>query len=288
MAGKPLGTPSMLARFRHSSYNPKSKARYRGKRTSPHPIPVRRNRLAALGSVGSAVVLVSLKIFLTLATGSLGVLSEALHSSLDLIAAIITYLSVRVSDRAGRRRPSLRPRQSGEFFGVRRDRPAAAHRRIHHLGGGAAAVFPRGADPAELAGDGILGIALGIDWCARARWRAWRGNIRARRWKPTRCIFPPTCGARWWSLLGIARCGWAQRTGLAWLRYADPLAALAVAAVVIWVGARLGRRTVDALLDAAPAGLQERVAARGGANSKACFPPNACACAAPAIGISWT
>ena len=51
-----------------------------------------------------------------------------------------------------------------------------------------------------------------------------------------------------------------QRTGLTWLRYADPLAALVVAAVVIWVGARLGKRTLDALLDAAPAGLQERVA----------------------------
>jgi cation diffusion facilitator family transporter len=44
-------------------------------------------------------VLVSLKIFLTISTGSLGVLSEALHSSLDLIAAVVTFLSVRVSDR---------------------------------------------------------------------------------------------------------------------------------------------------------------------------------------------
>src|SRR5690348_326626 len=55
--------------------------------------------MAALGSVGSAIVLLSLKVFLTATTGSLGILSEALHSSLDLIAATITYLSVRVSDR---------------------------------------------------------------------------------------------------------------------------------------------------------------------------------------------
>ena len=32
-----------------------------------------------------------------------------------------------------------------------------------------------------------------------------------------------------------------------------------VAAIVIWVGSRLGKRTMDALLDVAPAGLQERV-----------------------------
>jgi divalent metal cation (Fe/Co/Zn/Cd) transporter len=64
--------------------------------TRSHSSP---KQIAALASVGSAIVLLSLKIFLTVSTGSLGVFSEALHSSLDLIAAIITYLSVRVADR---------------------------------------------------------------------------------------------------------------------------------------------------------------------------------------------
>src|SRR5271167_1592933 len=56
-------------------------------------------RLAALASVGSAVLLIALKIFLVVRTGSLGVLSEALHSTLDFVAAVITYLSVRVADK---------------------------------------------------------------------------------------------------------------------------------------------------------------------------------------------
>src|SRR5579864_9217433 len=59
---------------------------------------VREKKRAALLSVGSAALLVSLKAFLVLRTGSLGVLSEALHSGLDLLAAVITFLSVRVSD----------------------------------------------------------------------------------------------------------------------------------------------------------------------------------------------
>ena len=59
----------------------------------------REKKLAALGSVGSAVVLVSLKVILAALTGSLGILSEALHSILDLVAAVITYLSVRVADK---------------------------------------------------------------------------------------------------------------------------------------------------------------------------------------------
>jgi divalent metal cation (Fe/Co/Zn/Cd) transporter len=45
-----------------------------------------------------------------------------------------------------------------------------------------------------------------------------------------------------------------------WLVYADALAGLAVAAVIIWVGSQLGRRTLDALLDVAPKGLQQEIA----------------------------
>src|SRR5579871_2835489 len=59
---------------------------------------VREKKQAALLSVGSAAILVGLKAFLVVRTGSLGVLSEALHSGLDLVAAVITFLSVRVSD----------------------------------------------------------------------------------------------------------------------------------------------------------------------------------------------
>src|ERR1700722_2591988 len=59
----------------------------------------REKRWAALASVGSAILLVSLKIFIAVRTGSLGILSETLHSILDLVAAVITYLSVRVADK---------------------------------------------------------------------------------------------------------------------------------------------------------------------------------------------
>src|ERR1700741_664897 len=59
---------------------------------------VQEKKRAARLSIGSATVLVCLKTFLVWRTGSLGVLSEALHSGLDLVAAIITFLSVRVSD----------------------------------------------------------------------------------------------------------------------------------------------------------------------------------------------
>ncbi len=73
--------------------------------------PTSVKQMAALGSIGSALVLVALKVFLAVATGSLGVLSEALHSGLDLIAAILTWLSVQRIRPSCRFRAHLRPRK---------------------------------------------------------------------------------------------------------------------------------------------------------------------------------
>src|SRR6266481_5907740 len=59
---------------------------------------IQEKKRAALLSIGSAATLLCLKTFLVIRTDSLGILSEALHSGLALVAAVITFLSVRVSD----------------------------------------------------------------------------------------------------------------------------------------------------------------------------------------------
>src|SRR4030088_1090130 len=56
-------------------------------------------RAVAANSVFAAVAITALKIVVGITTGSLGILSEAAHSFLDLIAALVTYFSVRVSDK---------------------------------------------------------------------------------------------------------------------------------------------------------------------------------------------
>src|SRR5919199_1104906 len=56
-------------------------------------------RTVARNSVFAAILVTALKIVVGLSTGSLGLLSEAAHSGLDLIAAVITFFSVRVSDK---------------------------------------------------------------------------------------------------------------------------------------------------------------------------------------------
>ena len=51
----------------------------------------------ALSSIAAAFVVTGLKITVGVWTGSLGILSEAAHSGLDLLAAIITFLAVKFS-----------------------------------------------------------------------------------------------------------------------------------------------------------------------------------------------
>jgi len=60
---------------------------------------VKEKKRVALLSVLAAVFLTGFKLVVGILTGSLGILSEALHSALDLVAAVITYFSVKISDK---------------------------------------------------------------------------------------------------------------------------------------------------------------------------------------------
>lgn len=216
--------------------------------------------MAALGSVGSAIILLSLKTFLAASTGSLGVLSEALHSTLDLIAAVITYLSVRVSDR---------PADADHTYGHGKVENFSAFIETGLLLLTAAYIiweavqrlfFRQITIRPSLLAIGILGIALGIDLLrSRALSRVAREHA-SEALEADALHFSTDVWSTSVVILGVAMAWVGQQTGLNWLRYADPVAALGVAGVVIWVAARLGRRTTEALLDTAPAGLQEQVA----------------------------
>ena len=70
-------------------------------------------RTAAL-SVVSNSALILLKVIAGTVTGSVAILTEAVHSSIDLIASIVAFISVRKAGRAGRRGSSIRPREARE------------------------------------------------------------------------------------------------------------------------------------------------------------------------------
>ena len=187
-------------------------------------------------------------------------LSEALHSTLDLIAAVITYLSVRVSDR---------PADADHTYGHGKVENFSAFLETGLLILTAAYIiweavqrlfFRQITIRPSLLAIGILGIALGIDVLrSRALGRVAREHV-SEALEADALHFSTDVWSTSVVILGVALAWVGQRTGLTWLRYADPVAALGVAGVVIWVAARLGRRTAEALLDTAPVGLQERVA----------------------------
>jgi cation diffusion facilitator family transporter len=219
----------------------------------------REKRMAALGSVGSALVLVSLKAFLAWLTGSLGILSEALHSMLDLVAAVITYLSVRVADK---------PADAQHLYGHGKVESFSAFvetglllltavyiiwEAFHRLLFRAPEIRP------SVAAIAILGLAMCIDLIRS------RALGRVAKKYPSEALeadalhFSTDVWSTFVVILGITGAWLGIRFGMPWLRALDPIAALGVAGVIIWVGSRLGRRTIDALLDVAPIGLRERI-----------------------------
>lgn len=223
-------------------------------------LATREKRLAALTSISSAIILVGLKVFLAIITGSLGILSEALHSILDFIAAVITYLSVQVADK---------PADAQHLYGHGKVESfsafvetglllltalyiiwEAAQRLLFH------AVHIRPSLTAIL----ILAMAMGID-----SYRA-RALKRVAKKYPSEALeadalhFSTDVWSTFVVILGITGAWLGMKFNLEWLSKLDAIAALGVAGVIIWIGSRLGVRTVDALLDVAPSGLREQIA----------------------------
>ena len=219
----------------------------------------REKKKAALLSVGSALLLVSLKAFLVIRTGSLGVLSEALHSGLDLIAAIITFLSIRVSDQPADEKHSYGHGKFENFSAfvetglLLLTALYIIYEAFDRLFFHAVHIQP------SLTAIVVLLVALSIDITRAKKLSHVAAKYSSEALEADALHFSTDV---WSTLVVIAGVGlvWAGETwNLPWLVFADALAGLTVAAVILWVGSRLGRRTVDALLDAAPQGLRDQI-----------------------------
>ena len=226
---------------------------------APLPGESREKKRAALLSVGSALLLVSLKAFLVIRTGSLGVLSEALHSGLDLIAAIITFLSIRVSDQPADER---HPYGHGKFenFSAFVETGLLVLTALYviyeafdrlffhtvHIQPSVTAVL-------------VLLVALSIDITRARKLSRVAAKYSSEALEADALHFSTDVWSTIVVIAGICLVWAGERWNVPWLVYADALAGLTVAAVILWVGSRLGKRTLDALLDAAPEGLQEQI-----------------------------
>src|SRR5581483_2250540 len=216
-------------------------------------------RSVAGNSVLAAMGITVFKIVVGLSTGSLGILSEAAHSGLDLVAAIVTFFSVRVSDK-----PADADHQYGhgkvENFSAFIETGLLlltcvwiiyeALRRLfyHHV-----EIEP------SIAAFVVLFLSMGVDfWRSRALGRI-AEKYDSQALEADALHFSTDIWSTAVVILGLLLVQLGHRYNVGWLRSADPIAALFVAGVVIWVSWRLARKTIDALLDAAPAGVRSRI-----------------------------
>jgi cation diffusion facilitator family transporter len=219
----------------------------------------REKRLVALSSVLAAIFLTGMKIVVGLLTGSLGILAEAAHSALDLVAAAVTLFAVRVSGR---------PADMEHNYG---------HGKIENL----SALFETVLllvtcawiiyeaiqrlffEPVEVQVNiwafVVMGVSIIID-VSRSRALA---RI-ARRWdsqalEADALHFSTDVWSSSVVIAGLTLVWLSQRLGIPQLAQADAIAAIGVAGIVVYVSLQLGKRTIEGLLDAVPSGLRDEL-----------------------------
>ncbi|GER85919.1 cation transporter [Dictyobacter vulcani] len=223
----------------------------------------REKTMAALSSVLAAIGLTGLKILVALLTGSLGIMAEAAHSGLDLVAALLTFFAVRVADR---------PADASHNYG---------HAKVENLSAFLEALL-------------LLGTAAWVSFEAARRLLYHEGHVEINIWAFVVMLISIAVDiTRSRVLLRVAKKLGSQALeadalhfstdiwssavvifGLlvvyltdllhlpTWLAQADAIAAFGVSGIVIWVSLKLARETIDALLDRSPGALVSQIQQR--------------------------
>ncbi|HEX3819748.1 MAG TPA: cation-efflux pump [Candidatus Sulfotelmatobacter sp.] len=216
-------------------------------------------RAVAGNSVLAAVVITGLKIAVGVTTGSLGILSEAAHSGLDLIASILTFFSVRVSDK-----PADADHQYGhgkvENFSAFVETGLLLLTCAWIIYEAVLRLFFRQIDiEPSIAAFVVMLVSMCVDWWRSRALGKIANKYDSQALEADALHFSTDIWSAGVVVLGLALVLAGRTLHIDWLRDADPVAALVVAGVVVSVSWRLARRTIDALLDAAPNGVRSQI-----------------------------
>jgi cation diffusion facilitator family transporter len=214
----------------------------------------RRPERVALGSVFIGVALVAGKLVVGLLTGSLGIISEAVHSLLDLAASVFTLVAVRTARKPADtehpyghgRAENLAAFAEGVLLLI--TAAVIAFEAIQRLTTGGGAVNAAGYAFALLAV--TLVVELGRGAVLRTVGRAAGSDAlqadATNRWSDVLATVGVLAG-----LAGV-------RMGFTW---ADSVAALLVAVIIARAAGRLAWHSGDILMDRAPAGAERNLRA---------------------------
>lgn len=224
----------------------------------------REKNSVALSSVIAAVGLTAFKGIVGVATGSLGILAEAVHSALDLVAAAATWVSVRAADRPA---DQNHPYGHGKIENI-----SALFQTVLLL---ATVVWIVWESVRRLVSPGlhvevtwwsfvVMITSIVVDVSRSRRLKAAAIKHRSQALEADALHFSTDIWSSCVVLLGLGLLLVARRyPELAFLKHGDSVAALAVAAIVAWVSVKLGWHAVQALLDASPRGGEQDEILRG-------------------------
>src|ERR1700727_1834916 len=218
-----------------------------------HPDHQMKSRVAAI-SVFASAGMAAAKFVVGIAIGSLALISEALHSSVDLVATVVTWMVVRVSGK---------PADDQHHYGHGKFESLSALgviAMLYVLAGGILVEswsrLREGAAPPTLSAIPFIVLLVDIAvnfWRARALHRTAR-ETKSQALAADALHFASDVLGSLAVIAGLALSG----LGYAW-GYAA--AAIGVAVVISLLGLRLARSTVETLLDPAPEGVSEKAAA---------------------------
>lgn len=219
----------------------------------PHAVHNVKARVAVI-SIFASAAMATAKFAVGIAIGSLALISEALHSSVDVVATIITWLVVRVSDL---------PADEEHHYGHGKLESVSALGIIallYVLAGGILVEswsrLREGAAPPTISAIPFIVLLIDIAvnfWRARALHRTAR-DTKSQALAADALHFASDVLGSIAVIIGLALAGF----GYAW---GDAAAAVGVAVMIALLGLRLARSTVETLVDRAPEGASAKAAA---------------------------
>src|SRR5512132_2166520 len=218
-----------------------------------HAVTNVKSRVAAI-SIFASAAMAAAKLAVGIYIGSLALISDALHSVIDMVATIITWAVVRVSDQ---------PADAEHHYGHGKFESLSAlgiTALLYVLAGGILVEswsrLSEGAPPPTISAIAFVVLVIDIAvnlWRARARHRTAR-ETRSQALAADALQFASDVLGSTAVIIGLALTG----LGFAW---GDSAAAIAVAVMISILGLRLGRSTIETLLDRAPEGVAEKASA---------------------------
>ena len=194
-------------------------------------------------------------------TGSIGILAEAAHSALDLVAAVVTFWAVRIAGR---------PADPEHTYGHGKVENVSAlfetglllatciwivYESVERL-----FFHPAHVEPTPWA-FAVMAISIVVDVSRSRALARTAKKYGSQALEADALHFSTDVWSSAVVLVGLALVVVSQRTGIAWLAQADAVAALAVAAIVVVLSLQLGKKSIDDLVDAVPEGLRETLVA---------------------------